>query len=82
MKTSGDTAEYTPSGHCFYFAISQIVSSLNIVDKVSNTLQAFPRVTIPLKCGAKSLHESLGPFPNVSQYSFGHFLYISLEAAC
>jgi hypothetical protein len=60
-----------------------IRSSGSIVEKVSYTLQAFPKESpIPFRYCSNGLQELLGAFPNVSLHRFGHFRQISLEAAC
>ncbi len=57
--------------------------SISIAEKVSNPLWAFLKESpIPFRFCSNGLHELLGSFPNVSEHRFGHFLYISLEAAC
>jgi hypothetical protein len=57
--------------------------SVGIPEKVSNPLLAFPKELLILsRFCSNGLQELLGAFPNVSRHRFGHFLYISLEAAC
>ncbi len=47
-------------------------------DKVSNTLQAFPKESpIPFRYCSNGLQELLDAFPNVSHHQFRHFLSIS-----
>jgi hypothetical protein len=51
--------------------------------KVSNSIWAFPKeLPISFRFCSNGLQENLGIFPNVSWHKFGHFLCISLEAAC
>jgi hypothetical protein len=61
---------------CFHYSVS-------IAEKVSNPLRAFPKESpISFRFCSNGLQEFSGAFPNVSWHRFGHFLYISLEAAC
>ncbi len=60
---------------CLYY-------SGGIAKKAPNPLWAFPKeLPRPLRF-CSNLQELLGAFPNMSRHGFGHFLYISLEAAC
>jgi hypothetical protein len=56
--------------------------SVSIPEMVSIHLWAFPKeLLILFRFCSNGLQELLGSFPNVSRHIFGHFLYISLEAA-
>ncbi len=58
-------------------------SSESIAEKVFHTLRAFPKESpIPFSCCSNGLQELLGAFPNMTRHRFGHFLHISLKAAC
>jgi hypothetical protein len=61
---------------CLHFSVS-------IAEKVFNPLWAFPKESpIPFRFCSNGLQELIGSFPNVSSHRFGHFLNISLKAAC
>jgi hypothetical protein len=60
-----------------------ICCCVNIDEKVSNTLQAFPKESpIPFRYCSNGLQELLSVSPNMSRHRFGHFLYFSIKAAC
>ncbi len=61
---------------CFHY-------SVGIAEKVSSPFWAFSKESpIPFRFCSNGLQDLLGAFPKVSPHRFGHFLHISLEAAC
>jgi hypothetical protein len=57
--------------------------SESIAEKVSNSIQAFPyKSPIPFRYCSNGLQELFSAFPDKSHHRFGHFLHISIEAAC
>jgi hypothetical protein len=57
--------------------------SISIAEKVSTFFGHFPKSCQYLfRYCSNGLQELLGAFHNMSWHTFGHFLYIFLEAAC
>jgi hypothetical protein len=74
--------EMHPLGLYFCLAIYQSVSA-TLYAKFFNPLWAFPKESpMPYKFCSNGLQELLSSFLIVSRHRFGHFLYMSLKAAC